>query len=77
MKITIIGAGNVGTALAADLSLKGHQVCLFKSSTSMHNDNYDYIKKNKQLLLQRPQMNLKVEKYEKGFDILHNLLKII
>jgi len=38
--------------------------------------NANYIKKNKQLLLQRPQMNLKVEKYEKGFDILHNLLKI-
>lgn len=49
MRITIIGAGNVGTALAADLSLKGHQVCLFKSSTSLHNDNFDYIKKHKQI----------------------------
>lgn len=31
MKITIIGAGNGGTALAADLSYKGHFVTLLKT----------------------------------------------
>jgi opine dehydrogenase len=30
MKITIIGAGNGGSAMAADLSVKGHTVTLFK-----------------------------------------------
>lgn len=33
MKVTIIGAGNVGIAFAADLSIKGHDVTLLKSSS--------------------------------------------
>ena len=33
MKVTIIGAGNVGVAFAADLSIKGHDVTLLKSSS--------------------------------------------
>ena len=30
MKITIVGAGNGGSAIAADLTLKGHEVTLLK-----------------------------------------------
>lgn len=33
MKVTIIGAGNVGVAFAADLSIKGHDVTLLKTSS--------------------------------------------
>lgn len=33
MKVAIIGAGNVGIALAADLSIKGHDVTLLKTSS--------------------------------------------
>ena len=33
MRVAVIGAGNVGMAIAADLSQKGHEVCLIKSST--------------------------------------------
>lgn len=33
MKIAVIGTGNVGIATAADLSLKGHEVSLIKTST--------------------------------------------
>ena len=43
MDIAILGAGNGGCAVAADLSLKGHQVTLLKTSNSMHNENYDYL----------------------------------
>ena len=32
MKVSVIGAGNVGVAIAADLSIKGHEVTLIKSS---------------------------------------------
>ncbi|MBC5622417.1 NAD/NADP octopine/nopaline dehydrogenase family protein [Butyricimonas hominis] len=50
MKIAILGAGNGGCAVATDLSLKGHQVSLLKTSNSMHNENYDYLVETKGLI---------------------------
>lgn len=47
MRISILGAGNCGTTVAADLSLKGHKVTLIKTSNSMHNENFDYLIANK------------------------------
>ncbi|MDU3805747.1 MAG: NAD/NADP octopine/nopaline dehydrogenase family protein [Finegoldia magna] len=46
MKISILGAGNAGCAVAADLSLKGHEVTLIKTSHSMHDDNFEYLQNN-------------------------------
>ena len=46
MNITVLGAGNGGCAVAADMSLKGHNVTLIKTSNSMHNKNFEYLKKN-------------------------------
>ena len=46
MKISILGAGNAGSAVAADLSMKGHEVTLIKTSHSMHDDNYNYLVEN-------------------------------
>lgn len=46
MKIAILGAGNAGCAVAADLSIKGFDVTLIKTSNSMHNENYEYLEKN-------------------------------
>lgn len=43
MKITILGAGNGGTTVAADLTRKGHEVTLCKTSTSMHNEHFNKI----------------------------------
>ena len=43
MKITIVGAGNAGTTIAADLTLKGHEISLLKTSNSLHNENFNYI----------------------------------
>ena len=37
MNITILGAGNAGCTIAADLSLKGHMVTLCKTSNMLHN----------------------------------------
>ncbi|MGN4425593.1 NAD/NADP octopine/nopaline dehydrogenase family protein [Bacillus cereus group sp. MYBK30-1] len=46
MKITIVGAGNGGTTLAADLSFKGHEVTLLKTSNKLHNKNFNYLLQN-------------------------------
>lgn len=42
----MLGAGNGGCAVAADMSLKGHNVTLIKTSDSLHNKNFEYLKKN-------------------------------
>ena len=46
MKITVVGAGNAGATVAADLSLKGHRVTLLKTSKSLHNENFNEILNN-------------------------------
>lgn len=46
MKISILGAGNSGCTIAADLTLKGHEVTLIKTSKAMHNDNYKFMTQN-------------------------------
>lgn len=46
MKITIIGAGHAGSTVAADLSLKGHDVTILKTSNKLHNEHFDFIREN-------------------------------
>lgn len=46
MKVAILGAGNAGCAVAGDLTLKGHEVTLIKTSNSMHNDNFQFLLDN-------------------------------
>ena len=45
MKVAVIGAGNVGVAIAADLSIKGHEVVLIKTSNTK-SEVFDTIKAN-------------------------------
>lgn len=49
MNITIVGIGNAGTAVGADLTRKGHDVTFLKTSNKLHNDNYEFIKKNRKI----------------------------
>jgi len=46
LKIAILGAGNMGCAVGADLTRKGHTVTLIKTSKSMHNENFEHLKNN-------------------------------
>lgn len=46
MKIAILGAGNAGCAVAGDLSYRGHEVTLIKTSHSMHDNNFNYLIEN-------------------------------
>lgn len=46
MKIAVVGAGNGGCTIAADLSLRDHDVTLIKTSDAMHNDNFEYLLNN-------------------------------
>jgi len=50
MRITIAGAGNAGTTVAADLTQKGHEVSLLKTSKSLHDENFNYIMSNNNLV---------------------------
>ncbi len=50
MKIAILGAGNAGCAVAGDLTKKGHEVTLIKTSNSLHNENFEYLFNNDGLI---------------------------
>lgn len=46
MKIAILGAGNAGCGVAADLTLHGHEVTLIKTSHSVHDDNFKFLQEH-------------------------------
>lgn len=51
LKITILGCGHAGSTVAADLSLKGHDVTLLKTSNKLHNSHFEKIYENQTICL--------------------------
>lgn len=72
MNICVLGCGNGGTTIAADLSLKGHKVNLVKTSDTysehfeyMLNNNYE-VKIEENEFTQVAKLNLVTRSYEEG-----------
>ncbi|OPY53024.1 MAG: 2-dehydropantoate 2-reductase [Methanosaeta sp. PtaU1.Bin060] len=51
--VTVVGAGNGGCTIAADLSMKGHEVRLLKTSSTMHNKNFEIIQQQGGIYVER------------------------
>ncbi len=51
MKIAVFGVGHAGSTVAADLSLKGHEVTLCKTSNKLHNEHYEAIRASRTVTL--------------------------
>lgn len=51
MNITVVGVGNAGSTIAADLTNKGHQVTLLKTSNKLHNEHYEKLKQTKSIFV--------------------------
>ncbi len=51
MKITVVGSGHGGCAIASVLSMKGHQVSILKIGSILHNENFEVLKKNQKIKL--------------------------
>ena len=49
MRVTVVGMGNAGTTIAADLAHKGHEVSLLKTSNKLHDEHYQYICTSKKI----------------------------
>lgn len=47
MKIAMLGAGNAGCAVSADLTIHRHEVTLIKTSRSIHEENFNFLLENK------------------------------
>ena len=46
MKVAVVGAGNGGCAVAADMAHRGLQVTLVKTSNALHDDNFKFLQEN-------------------------------
>lgn len=46
MKVAVVGAGNGGCAVAADMAYRGIDVTLVKTSNAIHDDNFEFLQQN-------------------------------
>ena len=51
MNILIIGFGNAGSGIAADLAIKGHSISVLKTSDSMHSAHFERVLSDRKITL--------------------------
>lgn len=51
MKVTILGCGHAGTTVAADLARKGHEVTILKTSSALHNEHFETVKREGAIII--------------------------
>lgn len=51
MKITVIGAGNIGTLMAAEMAHKGHEVTMYSSKPEKWNKSIEVLDEGAHLLI--------------------------
>lgn len=51
MKILIVGFGNAGSGVAADLAIKGHRIAVLKTSEAMHFDHFNRVLSDRKITL--------------------------
>ena len=51
MNILIVGFGNAGSGIAADLAIKGHSISVLKTSDSMHSAHFERVLSNRKITL--------------------------
>ncbi len=51
MKITIIGSGHGGCAMAAVMAMRGHEVSIVKLSSAIHNENFSTLQQRGKIAL--------------------------
>lgn len=51
MNILIVGFGNAGSGIAADLAIKGHRITALKTSDAMHVPHFDRVLSDRKILL--------------------------
>jgi len=51
MKITVVGSGHGGCAMAAVLSMRGHDVSIVKLSNAIHEENYEVLRARRAIRL--------------------------
>lgn len=59
IKVAVLGCGNVGVAIAADLSIGGHDVTLVKTTSSINESVFENIKRNGNCVLLKEGGNYK------------------
>lgn len=69
MKITVIGAGNAGTTIAADLTHKGHDVTLLKTSDKLHNEHFAHLLANHHTIVEDGAQTYEVTLFEVTTDV--------
>lgn len=79
MNISVLGAGNGGSAVAAQLSLNGHDVSLIKTSQGMHDQHFQAVQKSQAITLVEDgrHVTARIKRVSRDLSLLRNSQVVI